>query len=107
MSSLKQATRGVTSGERSSYFDEYRQGRVPGSPSLDELRAKANMENAPSRIGVGGTRRVLFTSDAGASRGSEQPDAQLREKAMTGVANSGVDPVLVHVDGQMLPTKRI
>ena len=107
LSSLKQATRGVTSGERSSYFDEYRQGRVPGSPSLDELRAKANMENAPSRIGVGGTRRVLFTSDAGASRGSEQPDAQLREKAMTGVANSGVDPVLVHVDGQMLPTKRI
>ena len=56
------AAGGLPSGERSKHFAEYGKGRVPGSPSVDELRNKADLANAPSRVPVGGTRRVLFGS---------------------------------------------
>ena len=48
LASLRQVPKGVSSEERSAYFAEYRQGRVPGSPGLDQLRASANLGDAPS-----------------------------------------------------------
>ena len=58
------SAKGVSSEEKSSYFAEYRQGRVPGSPGLDQLRENAGLNNAPSRFSAGSTRRNLFSSDA-------------------------------------------
>ena len=40
----------ASSGVKSPYYSEYRQGRVPGSPGLDQLRAQANLANAPSQF---------------------------------------------------------
>ena len=104
-SSLDQATRGVSSGARSSYFGEYRQDRVPGSPDLDQLRAETNVGEAPSRAGVGSTRRILFTSDASAGRGSQRPESFQPANAATGVGVPEGESVLVRVDGQKLSAK--
>ena len=82
LSSLRQSANGVSSEERSSDFAEYRQGRIPGSPGLDELRANANLKNAPSTIGVGSTRRILFTSDAGANRDAKASGTSQLEKGL-------------------------
>ena len=54
----------VSSAERSSYFAEYRHGRVPGSPGLEQLRSQANLDGAPSHLSAGSTKWTLFPSDA-------------------------------------------
>ena len=51
MSSFRQDGQGISSEERSTYFEEYRRGRIPGSPGLDQLRANANLPDAPSSRG--------------------------------------------------------
>ena len=69
--SLRPDAGGLPSNERSHHFAEYGNGRVPGSPGGDELRANAEMANAPSRTAVGETRRKLFGSDATSSDQSD------------------------------------
>ena len=95
LSALKQSSKGVSSEKRSAHFAEYRQGRIPGSPGLDELRASANLGNAPSTVGVGSTRRTLFTSDVGASRGAKvsctsQLEGELERSARIRLQLSGL-----------------
>ena len=79
---------------------EYRQGLIPGSPELDQLRANANMANAPSRIGVDGTWGVLFTSDVGAVRDTQIPETAQPQKGLTGVGNAGAAAVSTHASVQ-------
>ena len=87
LSFLGQTYKGVSSEQQSSYFAEYRQGRIPGSPGLDDLRANANLGNAPSTIEVGSARRVLFASDASRSRDPQSSAAPQPEKARTGAGD--------------------
>ena len=77
------SAKGVSSSERSSYFAEYRHGRVPGTPGLDQLRSQSNLVNAPSQFAVGSTKRTLFASDASWTRdlkgsGVSQPRKRAR-----------------------------
>ena len=101
LSSMKPTSKGVSSEQQSSYFAEYRQGRIPGSPGLDDLRANANLGNAPSTVEVGSTRRVLFTSDASRSRDPRSSDAPQAEKGWTGAGNPIGPAVLAHADRQI------
>ena len=54
---------------------------------MDELRASANLGNAPSTVGVGSTRRTLFTSDVVASRDAEVSGTAPLEKELEQVRN--------------------
>ena len=60
LQSLRPSPHGVASGVRSSHFAEYGKGRVPGSPSLEELRASASLASAPSNFSVESTRRTFL-----------------------------------------------
>ena len=72
----------ASSGVKSPYYSEYRQGRVPGSPGLDQLRAQADLGNAPSQFSAGSTRKNLFDSEASAIRDSKDPDTQQLEREL-------------------------
>ena len=105
----------MPSSERSHHFAEYGRGRVPGSPSLEELRASASLASAPSNFSVESTRKTLFTPDAiprgspGALRASVQS-----ENEPNGTQNARNPSVRPHADfaakaqeGFSAPTTRV
>ena len=98
--------------------DQSGNGRVPGSPGVDELRANAEMANVPSRTAVGETRRKLFGSDATSSdqipRVAGIPSFHQGENEPNGAQNARNPSVRPHADfaakaqeGFSAPTTRV